>query len=101
MAVALAVGGLGAPKRGLQVRGGHVTRLTGVDPSGAPGRYLLGYVCVAVGIGEGEERSVAGALGVCTRLACLDRERRAVPDVTNLNTAADERLTCRLDVGDD
>ena len=56
---------------------------------------------IAVGIVEGEERPVAGALGVGAGLARLDGERRAVPDVTHVDATADESVMGRLDVGDD
>ncbi len=56
---------------------------------------------IAIGIGEGEERPVASALGVGTRLPRLDRERRAVPDVAHLDAAADKLGMGGLDVGDD
>ena len=82
-------------------RRGHVARLEVVHPAGEPGRDLLDQPRVAVGIAEVEERSVAGALGIGARLACLDRERRAMPDVADLDAAADEFVTGRLDVGDD
>src|SRR5438270_1494448 len=97
----LVVGGLGTPERTLEVAGGYVARLGRVHPAGAPCRYLLDDVHIAVGIVEGEKRPVARALGVGTGLACLDRERRAVPDVAHLDATADELVTRRLDVGDD
>jgi hypothetical protein len=34
-------------------------------------------------------------------LPCLDRERRAVPDVAHLDAAVDELVMGRVDVGDD
>src|SRR5207302_8450112 len=83
------VGGLGTPKRALQVRGGYVARLSGVHAAGEPSRDFLGQPRIAIGIGDGEERPVAGALGVGTRLPCLDRERRAVADVTHIDAAAE------------
>src|SRR5262252_6566107 len=66
-----------------------------------PRRDLLDQPRVAVGIGEARERPVAGALGVGARLPRLDRERRAVPDVTHLDATADELVIGGLDVGDD
>src|SRR6516165_9370722 len=66
-----------------------------------PRRDLLDQPRVAIGIGEGRERPVAGALGVGARLPRLDRERRAVPDVTHLDATADELVIGGLDVGDD
>src|SRR5207248_2020847 len=68
--------------------------------TGTPGRYLLGNPRIAVGICEGAERSIAGALGVGAWLPCLDRKRRAVPDVTDADAAADEFVMRRLDIGD-
>ena len=53
------------------------------------------------GIVEGEERPVAGALGVGAGLACLGWERRAVPYITDADAAADEFVMGRFDVGDD
>ena len=96
-----ALSGFGTLKRALQVRGGYVARLTGAHAAGEPGRDLLGQPRIPIGIGEGEERPVAGALGVGTRLPRLDRERRAVPDVTHLDAAADHFGMGGLDVGDD
>src|SRR5215813_5535024 len=66
-----------------------------------PGRDLLDQPRVAIGIGEARERPVAGALGLGARLPRLDRERRAVPDVTHLDATADELVIGGLDVGDD
>ena len=94
-------GRLGPPKRALQVRRRCVSRLSGVHTAGQPSRDLLGQPRIVVGIGEGEERPVAGALGVGTRLPCLDRKRRAVPDVAHLDAAADKLGMGGLDVGDD
>ena len=86
----LAVGGLGAPKRSLQVLPWYVPRLAGAHHAGSPGCYLLDQPRVAIGVGEVEERSVAGAFGVRARLACLDGERRPVQDVAHLDPAAGE-----------
>ena len=97
----LAVGGLGTPKRALQIRRGREGRLGGVDPAGEPRRDLLDQPRIAVGIGEGEERPVAGALGVDAGLPRLDGERRAVPHVAHVDAAADEFVMGRFDVGDD
>src|SRR5262245_64598007 len=66
-----------------------------------PRRDLLDQPRVAIGIGEARERPVAGALGMGARLPRLDRERRAVPDVTHLDATADELVIGGLDVGDD
>jgi hypothetical protein len=57
------LGGLGTSKRALQVRRGHIPCLSGVHPAREPGRDLLDQPRVAVGIGEVEERAVAGGLG--------------------------------------
>src|SRR5262249_62242915 len=68
---------------------------------GAPRRALLDQPRVAVGIVEEAERPVAGVLGVGAGLPCLDRERRAMPYVTDVDTTVDELVIGRLDVGDD
>src|ERR1700758_3734325 len=69
--------------------------------AGVASRDLLDDPGVAVGIGESAKRPVARALGVGTRASRLDREWRAVPDVGDLDAAADEFGVCGLDVGDD
>jgi hypothetical protein len=74
----LDVGGLGTPKRACQVRRGYECRVSGVDPAGQSRRDLLHQPRIAVGIVEGAERPVAGALGVGTGPPRLGRERRAV-----------------------
>jgi len=71
--------------------------LAGSDSAGEPCRDLLDKPRVAVGVAEGEERTVAGALGVGTGLPSLDRERRAVPHLTRVDAAADDFLTGRHD----
>jgi hypothetical protein len=60
----LAVGGLGTPKRTLQIRRGRERHASGVDPAGEPRRDLLDQPHIAVRIVEREERPVAGALGI-------------------------------------
>jgi hypothetical protein len=96
-----AVSGLGSPKRALEIRGGYVARRSGAHAAGEPSRDLLGQPRIAIGIGEGKERPVARALWVGTRVACLDWEGRAMPDVTHLNAATDELGVGGLDLGDD
>ena len=59
----LAVGGLGPAQRAGQVRRGPEGRGGGVGPAGAPGGDLLDQPQVAVRIGDGEERPVAGEIG--------------------------------------
>jgi hypothetical protein len=97
----LAVGGLGPPERAGQVRRGRERCACGVDPAGKPRGDLLYQPGIPVGIGEGEERPVAGALGVGARLACLGGERRAVPDLAGVDAAVGEVVVGRFDVGDD
>ena len=97
----LSVRGLGPPKRPLQVRWRRECRASGVDPAGKPRRDLLDKPRIAVWIGEGAERPVAGTLRVGTGLAGLDGERRAVPDVTRVDATADELVVSCFDVGDD
>src|SRR6266496_5750195 len=62
---------------------------------------LLDEPQIAVGVIEGAEGSVAGALRVDTGLARLDGERRAVPDVAHLDATAGEFVMGRGDVGND
>ena len=71
------------------------------DPAGGPRRDLLDQPRIAVGIVEGEERPVAGALRVGAGLPCLTGKRGAVPNVTRVDAAADEVVMGRFDVGDD
>ena len=97
----LAVGGLGPPQRAGQVRRGGEGRGRGVDPAGEPGGDLLDQPGVAVGVGEGEERPVAGPPGVGAGLACLGGVRRAVPDRAGVDAAAGQVVVGGLDVGDD
>src|SRR5215469_13979030 len=70
------------------------------DSAGEPRGDLLDEPGIAVGIGEGAERPVAGALGVGAGLPCLRRERRAVPDLTRVDTTADKFAVGGYDVGD-
>jgi len=94
------MGGLGTPQRVLQVFRGRERRLRGVDPAWVSNGDLLDEPQIAVGIVEGAERPVAGALGVGARLPRLGGERRAVPHVAHVDGAADECVMGRLDVGD-
>src|SRR6267143_1751635 len=64
-------------------------------------RDLLDDPQIAVGIVEGAERPVAGALGVGAGLARFDGERRAVPHVTDVDAELEECVVGLLDVGDD
>ena len=66
-----------------------------------PRRDLLDEPEIAVGIFEGAERAVAGALGIDAGLPGLDGERRAVPHVGRVDAPADEFAVGRFDVGDD
>jgi hypothetical protein len=97
----LAVGGLGTPKRTLQIRRRRERHAGGVDPAGEPRRDLLDQPHIAVGIVEGEERPIAGALGIDAGLPGLGGERRAVPHVTRVDPPADEFAMGCFDVGDD
>src|SRR5215467_5645854 len=97
----LGMGGLGPLERASQVGGGGECRRGGIDPAGQPGGDLLDQPRVAVGVGEGAERPVAGAFGVGAGLPCLGRERRAVPDLAGVDAAAGEVGVGRHDVGDD
>src|SRR5215471_8422018 len=72
-----------------------------VSDAGAPRGDLLDQPHIAVGISERAERPVAGVLGVRAGLPCLDRERRAVPDVAGVDAMAGEFVMGRHDVGDD
>src|ERR1700730_5116285 len=54
-------------------------------PAGEPRGHLLDDPQIAVGIVEGAERPVAGALRVRARLARLDGERGTVPDVAHVD----------------
>src|SRR6266581_1001791 len=62
---------------------------------------LLDEPQIAVGVIEGAEGSVAGALRVDAGLARLDGERRTVPHVTHVDATAGEAVMGRGDVGDD
>ncbi|HEX3961579.1 MAG TPA: hypothetical protein VHZ03_33965 [Trebonia sp.] len=73
----------------------------GVDTAGVPLGDLLDQPGIAVRIAEGEERPVAGALGVDPGLAGLGRERRAVPDLAGVDATADKLFMSGLDVRDD
>jgi hypothetical protein len=55
-----------------------------------PAALLVLAMVSLAGIGGVQERSVADAFGVGARLPCLDRERRAVPDVAHVDAAAGE-----------
>jgi hypothetical protein len=66
----------------------------------APRRNLLDEPCIAVGIGEGEERPIARVRGIGARKTCLRGEWRAVPHVTRTDATAGDFLMCRSDVGD-
>src|SRR5262249_3232100 len=55
-----------------------------------PRRDLLDQPYVAVGVVEIEERPVALSRRVEARLPGLDRERRAVPEVADLDAAGSE-----------
>ena len=70
------------------------------DSAREPRGDLLYEPGIAVGIIEGAERPVASALGVGARLPCLDRERRAVPDIAGVDATAGEFVVGRYDVGD-
>src|SRR5215472_18449126 len=97
----LTVGDLRTPKRAREVRRGCECRTSGVDTAGEPRRDLLHQPRIAVGIGEVEERPVTGALRVGTGLARLRGERRAVPDLADLDATAGEFVMGRYDVRDD
>src|SRR5262249_42943006 len=71
-----------------------------VSDAGASRGDLLDEPGIAVGIIERAERPVAGVLWVRAGLPCLDRERRAVPDVAGVDAAAGEFVVGRYDVGD-
>src|SRR4051794_2840717 len=58
----LEMSGLGTPQRVLQVVRGSERRFRGVDPAREPRGDFLDDPRIAVGIVEGEERPVAGAL---------------------------------------
>src|SRR5258706_10103823 len=70
-------------------------------PAREPRGHLLDDPQIAVGIVEGAERPVAGALRVDAGLAGLNGERRTVPDVTYLNTELEEPVMSLHDVRDD
>jgi hypothetical protein len=56
-------------------------------PARGPRGDLLEEPQIGVGVAEGAERPVAGALGVGTGLARLDGEGRPVPHVTHVDAA--------------
>ena len=88
-------------QRGLQLFRGRERRRRGVDPAWEPCGDLLDDPQIGVGIVEGAEGPVAGALGVGAGLARLEGERGAVPDVAYVDATLHERVMGRLDVGDD
>src|SRR5450432_3248392 len=88
----LDMGSLGTPKCVFQVIRRREGRFRGVDSARVPSSDLLDKPQIVVGIVEGAERPVAGALGVGAGLPRLGRERRAVPHITHVDTAADERF---------
>src|SRR5215472_848888 len=94
----LDMGGLGPLERADQIRGGCECRAGGVDSAGQPSGDLLDQPHIAVGIGEGAERLVAGVLGVGAGLPRLGRERRAVPDLADVDAAADQVIMSGHDV---
>ena len=57
---------------------------------------LLDQPSIAVGIGEGKERSVARVRGIRARKSCLQGERCAVPHVTRADATAGDFLDARL-----
>src|ERR1700689_2126603 len=71
-----------------------------VSAAGAPRRNFLDEPCIAVGIGEGEERSIARALGIRSGNPRLLRERCAVPHVTCTDATAGDFLVGCFDIGD-
>src|SRR5580700_8925753 len=70
-------------------------------PARGPRGDLLYEPEIAIGVVEGAEGPVAGALGVRAGLARLDGERRTEPPVTHVDTKFEEFGMGRLDVGDD
>jgi hypothetical protein len=76
-------------------------RAASSDPAREPRRDLLDQPRVAVGIVEGAERPVTGALRVAAGLPRLDGKRRAVPHITHVDATADELVMGRLDVRGD
>src|ERR1700688_2294520 len=74
---------------------------TASDATGAPRCDLLDQPRIAVGVTEGEERPIAGTLGVGAGKPCLRGERRPVPHLTRVDATAAEFGMSRFDVGDD
>src|SRR6266850_390453 len=70
-------------------------------PAWEPRGHLLDDPQIAVGIVEGAERPVAGALGVGAALARLDGERGAVPDVAHVDAKLEKPVMGRHNVRDD
>src|SRR5215469_8250908 len=62
---------------------------------------LLDQPRIAIGILEGEEGSVARALGIWAAEPCLHWERRTMPHLTRVDATADEFGVGSCDVGDD
>src|SRR5580704_9859952 len=71
------------------------------DSPGQPRRDLLDYPRIVVRIVEGEEGSVARALGVGTAEPRLRGKRGPVPHLTRIDATANEFVAGRFDVGDD
>src|SRR5713101_4697279 len=70
------------------------------DAAGVPRCDLLDQPRITVGIIEGEERPIAGVLGIGAGKPCLRGKRRAVPHLTRVDATADEFVMSRFDVGD-
>ena len=87
-------------RRVLEIISGREGRFGSVDPTREPRGHLLDDPQIAVGIAEGAEGAVAGALRVDTGLARLNWERRTVPDVTDVNAEVDEPSMGLHDVRD-
>ncbi len=102
-----AVGGRSAPHRVGQVTCGAERSHGGVDTPGQTGRDFLKQPAVAVGIGERDERAVAGLPGcraadaaVCAVLMEPGAGRSFVKHLAGLDAAGDELGACSFDVGD-